>query len=76
MKELVFFKDEFEVKVCLANLLEKVAYKEMEAISYALNKWDTLEKEAEITSGYIHNQNLEWDLLSFADRKEKERDAE
>ena len=76
MKELVFFKDEFEVKVCLASLLEKVAYKEMEAISYALNKWGKLEKEAEITRGYIHNRNLEWDLLSFANRKEKERDTE
>lgn len=67
--ELHFFKDEFEVKTTLASLLERVTYKQAEALSYALSKWDELEKEAKITREYIHSHNLEWDLLSFYNRK-------
>lgn len=67
MKDLIFFKDEFEVKVTLVNLLTKVNYGQAEAIGYVLDKWeelDTLKDELEFTRNYIHDNGLEWDLLS------------
>lgn len=64
---MTFFKDEFEAKVCIADMLDKVTYKEAEALGIALNKWDEYEKlkaEYDFTREYIHDNGLEWDLLS------------
>lgn len=64
---MVFFTDEFEVKKCLADLLDKVTYGQAEAICIAVEKWDELEKtkkEYDFIREYIHDNGLEWDLLS------------
>lgn len=67
MKELVLLKDEFEVKAKLCDLLSEVTFGQAEAICYALDKLDELSKlkdELEFTRTFIHNNGLEWDLLS------------
>lgn len=73
---MVFFKDEFEAKVCVANLLDKLTFKQAEAVAEALSKWDEYDKlksELEITRQYIHDNGLEWDLLSYSNRHIAER---
>ena len=70
---MVFFTDEFEVKKCLVDLLDKVTYGQAEAICIAVGKWDELEKtkkELEFTRQYIHDNGLEFDLLSKYERSE------
>lgn len=70
---MVFFTDEFEVKKCLADLLDKVTFGQAEAICIAVKKWDELEKtkkELEFTRQYIHDNGLEFDLLSKYERSE------
>jgi hypothetical protein len=70
---VVFFTDEFEVKKCLADLLDKVTYGQAEAICIALEKWDELKKtkkELEFTRQYIHDNGLEFDLLSKYERSD------
>lgn len=41
-----------------------------------LAAFEKLQKEIQITRDYIHYHNLEWDLLSYATRMEKEEDDE
>lgn len=42
--KLHFFENEFQAKVCLADLLDKLTYKQAEALACALQKWDELDK--------------------------------
>lgn len=75
---MVFFETEFEAKVTVVNLLDKVTFGQAEALNMALQKWDAYDKqqaeiqklkdELKITREYIHNNGLEWDLLSYAQR--------
>lgn len=63
----MFFKDEFEAKVCIADMLSEVTYGQAEALGMALEKWDEYDKlkaEYDFTRQYIHDNGLEWDLLS------------
>ena len=63
----MFFKTDFEAKVKVANMFCKVSYGEAEALSLALEKWDEcdkLQEELEFVRQYIHDNGLEWDLLS------------
>lgn len=72
---MTFFKDEFEAKVCIADMMDKVTYKEAEALDIALSKWDEYEKlkaEYDFTREYIHDNGLEWDLMSKYSQKSKE----
>lgn len=62
-----FFNSDFEIKKCLVDMLAKVTFGQAEAITTALDKWKELEKlkkEYEFTREYIHDNGLEWDLLS------------
>ena len=51
------FKDDFEVKVCLADLLDEVTYKQADAICIALDKWKELDK---LLSQKAICKNCEW----------------
>ena len=68
------FNSDFEIKKCLVDMLDKVTFGQAEAITTALDKWEELEKlkkEYDFTREYIHNNGLEWDLLSkWSARKE------
>ena len=71
---MTFFKDESEAKVCIADMLSEVTYGQAEALSMALEKWDEYDKlkaEYDLTRGYIHDNGLEWDLLSKYTRLQK-----
>jgi hypothetical protein len=68
-----FFNDEFEVQKCLVDMMVKVTFGQAEAISVALTKWkeyDKIKKELEFTRQYIHDNGLEFDLLSKYERSE------
>lgn len=61
------FNNEFEIKKALVDMLDKVTFGQAEAITTALDKWEELErmkKEYDFTREYIHDNGLEWDLLS------------
>ena len=68
------FNNDFEIKKCLVDMLDKVTFGQAEAITTALDKWEELEnlkKEYDFTREYIHDNGLEWDLLSkWSARKE------
>ena len=68
------FNNDFEIKKCLVDMLDKVTFGQAEAITTALDKWEKLEKlkkEYDFTREYIHDNGLEWDLLSkWSARKE------
>ena len=68
------FNSDFEIKKCLVDMLDKVTFGQAEAITTALDKWEALEKlkkEYDFTREYIHDNGLEWDLLSkWSARKE------
>lgn len=56
-------------------MLDKVTYGQAEALTIALEKWDELDKlkaEYDFTREYIHDNGLEWDLLSKYMRKHRE----
>lgn len=53
-------EDELAVKKTLCDMLDKVTYGQAEAILYAL---DAIE-ELRFTREFIHNNGLEYDLLS------------
>lgn len=64
---MLFFNDEFEAKVCIADMLTEVTYRQAKALTMALEKWDEYDKlkaEYDFTREYIHDNGLEWDLLS------------
>lgn len=64
---MTFFDNEFEAKLCIADMLDKVTFGQAEALSKALEKWDEYDKlkaEYDLTREYIHDKGLEWDLLS------------
>ena len=69
------FNNDFEIKKCLVDMLDKVTFGQAEAITTALDKWEELEKlkkEYDFTREYIHDNGLEFDLLSkYNARKEK-----
>ena len=68
-----FFNDEFEVQKCLVDMMDKVTFGQAEAIFVALTKWkeyDKIKKELEFTRQYIHDNGLEFDLLSKYERSE------
>jgi hypothetical protein len=44
VNEFLFFDDEFDMKVCIANMLDKVTVKQSEALRIALKRWDELDK--------------------------------
>ena len=61
------FNSDFEIKKCLVDMLDKATFGQAEAITTALDKWEELEnlkKEYDFTREYIHDNGLEWDLLS------------
>ena len=61
------FNNDFEIKKCLVDMLDKVTFGQAEAITTALDKWKELEKikkEYDFTRQYIHDNGLEFDLLS------------
>lgn len=83
---MTFFKDEFEAKVCIADMMDEVTYGQAEALSTACARWDAFDKikelfevdaddvyeavqklknEISVTRNYLHDHNLEWDLLSY-----------
>ena len=68
------FNSDFEIKKCLVDMLDKATFGQAEAITTALGKWEELEKlkkEYDFTREYIHDNGLEWDLLSkWSTRKE------
>ena len=68
------FNSDFEIKKCLVDMLDKATFGQAEAITTALSKWEELEKikkEYDFTREYIHDNGLEWDLLSkWSARKE------
>ena len=45
---MTFFKDEFEAKKAIADMLDKVTYGQAEALCMALEKWDKFDKIKEI----------------------------
>ena len=45
---MTFFEDEFEAKVCIADMLDKVTYEQAEALTIALEKWDKCDQIKEI----------------------------
>ena len=64
---MLFFRDEHEAKICIADMLTEVTYGQAMALSMALEKWeeyDKLKAEYDFTREYIHDNGLEWDLLS------------
>ena len=66
---MTFFDNEFEAKLCIADMLDKVTFGQAEALSKALEKWDEYDKlkaEYDFTREYIHDNGLEWDLLSYS----------
>ena len=84
---MTFFNDEFEAKVCIADMLCEVTYGQSEALSTACDRWDAFDKikdllnvdadnvyeavlklknELQTTRDYLHDHNLEWDLLSYS----------
>lgn len=69
------FNNDFEIKKCLVDMLDKVTFGQAEAITTALDKWEELEKlkkEYDFTRQYINDNGLEFDLLSkYNARKEK-----
>lgn len=69
------FNNDFEIKKCLVDMLDKVTFGQAEAITTALDKWEELEKlkkEYDFTRQYIHDNGLEFDLLSkYNARKER-----
>ena len=69
------FNNDFEIKKCLVDMLDKVTFGQAEAITTALDKWEELEKlkkEYDFIREYIHYNGLEFDLLSkYNARKEK-----
>ena len=70
---MTFFNDELEVQKCLVNMLDEVTFGQAEAICIALTKWkeyDKIKKELEFTRQYIHDNGLEFDLLSKYERSE------
>ena len=72
---MLFFDDEFEAKVCIADMLTEVTYRQAKALSMALEKWDEYDKlkaEYDFTREYIHDNGLEWDLLSKYTRMQKD----
>ena len=72
---MIFFKDEFEAKACIADMLSEVTYGQVEALGMALEKWDEYDKlkaEYDFTRQYIHDNGLEWDLMSKYSQKQKD----
>lgn len=70
---MTFFKNEFDAKVCIADMLDKATYGQAEALIMALEKWDEFDKlkaEYDFVREYIHDNGLEWDLLSKYTQKE------
>lgn len=70
---MLFFSDEFEAKICIADMLTEVTYRQAKALSMALEKWDEFDKlkaEYDFVREYIHDNGLEWDLLSKYTQKE------
>ena len=60
------FNNDFEIKKCLVDMLDKVTFGQAEAITTALDKWEELEKlkkEYDFTREYIHDNGFERDLL-------------
>ena len=45
---MTFFVNEFDAKVCIADMLDKVTYKQAEALTMALEKWDKFDNIKEI----------------------------
>lgn len=71
-KDYYFFDNEFDMKVCIADMMHKVTFGQAEALGCALRRWDKLDElknELELTREYIHDNGLEWDLLSYSERK-------
>lgn len=83
---MTFFEDEFEAKVCIADMMDKVTYGQSEALRTACARWDAFDKIKEllgvetddvyeavqklkneilVTRNYLHDHNLQWDLLSY-----------
>lgn len=72
---MLFFSNEFDAKVCIADMLTEVTYGQAEALSMALEKWDEYDKlkaEYDFTREYIHDNGLEWDLLSKYTQRQTE----
>ena len=72
---MVFFEDEFEAKKCIADMLTEVTYGQAEALGMALSKWDEYDKlkaEYDFTREYIHDNGLEWDLMSKYSQKQED----
>ena len=89
---MTFFNDEFEAKVCLADMLSEVTYGQAEVLTIACDKWDQFDKikevlgvetnevydevvklknEIQMTRDYLHDHNLEWDLVSYSKSHQK-----
>lgn len=43
-KDYYFFDNEFDMKVCIADMMHKVTFGQAEALGCALKRWDELDK--------------------------------
>lgn len=44
VKDFLFFDNELDIKICIANMLDKVTVKQSEALRIALKRWDEFDK--------------------------------